>query len=307
MKTFDLDLNDTKENSFNKTNDLINFNNNILFPNYFPLEINYPNLPKYENDTDNPNFFFQPPPDLPNQNQNLNDMSLFNFSEELDKIYFHNLSLSENFLSSSFFKKQEEINKENKNSLDSQKNKFEIISKNNNKNKYFRVDSAKIHFKVAVSQFFTEQINFLIKKSKLPKKLKKKIHLPHFKKFTSNPKEFDNFQFLSFDLKQILTFGKTEENLQGNNDKKIMEILEYKKHPEKKKEIIDFLSLKYEEIIKLFYKSQKFNKFKENEMTKFFADGIKKEKNISLLEDDGLIKLFKMTNKKRKRKIFFSR
>ena len=210
--------------------------------------------------------------------------------------------LSSENLSSSFFKKQEEINIEN----ESHKNKFEIISKNNNKNKYFRVDSAKIHFKVAVSQFFTEQINFLIKKSKLPKKLKKKIHLPHFKKFTSNPKEFDNFQFLSFDLKQILTFGKTDENLQGNNYKKILEILEYKKHPEKKKEIIDFLSLKYEEIIKLFYKSKKFQKFKENEMTKFFADGIKKEKNISLLEDDGLIKLFKMTNKKRKRKIFFS-
>lgn len=299
MKTFEIDLTDTKENSFNKTNDLINFSNNILFPNYFSSEINYPNISIYENDTDNPNFFFQPPPDLPNQNQNLNDMSLFNFSEEFDKIYFPNLSSSEN-LSSSFFKKQEEINIEN----ESHKNKFEIISKNNNKNKYFRVDSAKIHFKVAVSQFFTEQINFLIKKSKLPKKLKKKIHLPHFKKFTSNPKEFDNFQFLSFDLKQILTFGKTDENLQGNNYKKILEISEYKKHPEKKKEIIDFLSLKYEEIIKLFYKSKKFQKFKENEMTKFFADGIKKEKNISLLEDDGLIKLFKMTNKKRK--IFFS-
>lgn len=301
MKTFEIDLTDTKENSFNKTNDLINFSNNILFPNYFSSEINYPNISIYENDTDNPNFFFQPPLDLPNLNQNQNDMSLFNFSEEFDKIYFPNLSSSEN-LSSSFFKKQEEINIEN----ESHKNKFEIISKNNNKNKYFRVDSAKIHFKVAVSQFFTEQINFLIKKSKLPKKLKKKIHLPHFKKFTSNPKEFDNFQFLSFDLKQILTFGKTDENLQGNNYKKILEILEYKKHPEKKKEIIDFLSLKYEEIIKLFYKSKKFQKFKENEMTKFFADGIKKEKNISLLEDDGLIKLFKMTNKKRKRKIFFS-
>ena len=301
MKTFEIDLTDTKENSFNKTNDLINFSNNILFPNYFSSEINYPNISIYENDTDNPNFFFQPPLDLPNQNQNLNDMSLFNFSEEFDKIYFPNLSSSEN-LSSSFFKKQEEINIEN----ESHKNKFEIISKNNNKNKYFRVDSAKKHFKVAVSQFFTEQINFLIKKSKLPKKLKKKIHLPHFKKFTSNPKEFDNFQFLSFDLKQILTFGKTDENLQGNNYKKILEISEYKKHPEKKKEIIDFLSLKYEEIIKLFYKSKKFQKFKENEMTKFFADGIKKEKNISLLEDDGLIKLFKMTNKKRKRKIFFS-
>ena len=301
MKTFEIDLTDTKENSFNKTNDLINFSNKFLFPNYFSSEINYPNISIYENDTDNPNFFFQPPLDLPNLNQNQNDMSLFNFSEEFDKIYFPNLSSSEN-LSSSFFKKQEEINIEN----ESHKNKFEIISKNNNKNKYFRVDSAKIHFKVAVSQFFTEQINFLIKKSKLPKKLKKKIHLPHFKKFTSNPKEFDNFQFLSFDLKQILTFGKTDENLQGNNYKKILEISEYKKHPEKKKEIIDFLSLKYEEIIKLFYKSKKFQKFKENEMTKFFADGIKKEKNISLLEDDGLIKLFKMTNKKRKRKIFFS-
>ena len=305
MKTFELDFIDTKVNSFNKTNDWINFSNKFLFPNYFSSEINYPNISIYENDTDNPNFFFQPPLDLPNLNQNQNDMSLFNFSEEFDKIYFHNLSSSEN-LSSSFFKKQEEINIENKGSLDSHKNKFEIISKNNNKNKYFRVDSAKKHFKVAVSQFFTEQINFLIKKSKLPKKLKKKIHLPHFKKFTSNPKEFDNFQFLSFDLKQILTFGKTDENLQGNNYKKILEISEYKKHPEKKKEIMDFLSLKYEEIIKLFYKSKKFQKFKENEMTKFFADGIKKEKNISLLEDDGLIKLFKINNKKRKRKIFFS-
>ena len=64
--------------------------------------------------------------------------------------------------------------------------------------------------------------------------------------------------------------------------------------------------MKYEDVIKLFYKSERFKEFKENETTKFFEEGIKKEKNISLLEDEGLIKLFQMTKKKRKREIFSS-
>jgi hypothetical protein len=46
--------------------------------------------------------------------------------------------------------------------------------------------------------------------------------------------------------------------------------------------------------------------FKNNELTKFFNDGIEKEKNISLLEEDGLVKLFQMTKKKRKRELFSS-
>lgn len=278
----------------------LNLINNFLIPNFVPGEIGHLNLPIDENDSDYLNFFSQPPFDMPNDNDTQNDVSLF----KADKLLFQNISSTEN-LSFPFFKKKEGLKIEIKNDSDSQKNKFEIIQKDN-KLKYFRVDSAKKHFKVAVSQFATEQLNLLIKNSKLPKKLKKKIHLPHFKLFTSNSKEFDNFQFLSFDLKQVLTYGKTDENLQGNNYERISEILEYKKNPEKKKEIIDFLSLKYEKIIELFYRSANFQKFKENEITKFFNDGIKKEKNISLLEEDGLIKLFKMTNKKRKREIFFS-
>ena len=173
--------------------------------------------------------------------------------------------------------------------------------------KYFRVDDAKKHYKVAISQFATEQINKLIKNSNLPKSFKKKIHLPHFKLFTSNIKELDNFEFLSFDLKSVFTYGKTENNLQGSNDLIISKILKYNKFPEKSKEIKDFLSLKYEDIIKLFYKSEKFKEFKENEITKFFSAGIEREKKISLLENEGLIKLFKMTKKKRKRDIFSSK
>ena len=117
----------------------------------------------------------------------------------------------------------------------------------------------------------------------------------------------DNFEFLSFDIKTVFTYGKTENNLQGSNDLIISKILNYNKFPEKSKEIKDFLNLKYEDIIKLFYKSEKFKDFKENEMTKFFNAGIEKEKKISLLEDEGLVKLFKMTKKKRKRELFSSK
>ena len=38
----------------------------------------------------------------------------------------------------------------------------------------FRVDDAKKHYKVAISQFATEKINKLIKNSDLPKRFKKK-------------------------------------------------------------------------------------------------------------------------------------
>lgn len=300
MKTYGFEINDTFDFTNSKSND-INFVDSFLFTNIFSEEKGHINLSLDENDAEISNFFFQTPPEILNHGQN--DISLFNFPEETDNFLLQNLPSTDN-PSRTFIKKSEEINTENKNDSDSYKNKFEIIPKGNIM-KYFRVDSAKKHFKVAVSQFATEQLNLLIKKSKLPKKLKKKIHLPHFKLFTSNPKEFDNFQFLSYDLKQILTLGKTDENLQGNNDTKISEIMGYKNY-EKKKEIIEFLSLKYEDIIKLFYKSEKFQKFKKNEITKFFNEGIKKEKNISLLEDFGLIKLFKMTNKKRKREIFVS-
>ena len=64
--------------------------------------------------------------------------------------------------------------------------------------------------------------------------------------------------------------------------------------------------MKYEDIIKMFYNSEEFKDFRKQEKTIFFDNGIKQEKNISLLKDGGLLDLFRMTNKKRKREIFCS-
>lgn len=188
-----------------------------------------------------------------------------------------------------------------------QKPNFNSIIKISKNRKFFRVDDSKKHFKVAISKFATEELNLLIEKSDLPRKLKKKIHLPNYNMFTSNVRELDNLNFLSFDLKNIFIHGKKEGNLQEDNEKKISNILNYNKDPEKIKEIKDFLFLKYEDIIKKFYKSEKFDEFKKKELTQFFNDGMIKVKNISLLKDNGLLDLFKMTNKKRKKQFFSSK
>ncbi len=178
--------------------------------------------------------------------------------------------------------------------------KLRIDQKTNSNRRNFRVDDAKKHFKVAINNFALDKLNYLIKNSLLSKKLKKKIHSPNFKKFTSNVKELDNYEFLSYQLKDILVIGQKDNNLQSKNLFNIEKIFDYKKCPEETKKIKDFLNKNYEEIIKLFYESEMFQKFKNNELTKFFNNGIEKEKKLSLLEDYGLIKLFKMTSKKRK-------
>jgi hypothetical protein len=167
--------------------------------------------------------------------------------------------------------------------------------------KYFRVEDAKKHIKKAISQFATQELNRLIKNSELGAKFKKPIHLPNYKLFTSNSKELDNLDFLSFSLKKVFTYGKEDGNRQDKNEKNLSRILEYKKYPEKTKKIKEFLDLTYEQIIKLFYKSSNFEEFRNTKLTQFFDEGIRSQKKISLLEDEGLLKLFEMTKKKRKR------
>ena len=167
--------------------------------------------------------------------------------------------------------------------------------------KYFRVDDAKKHFKKAISQFATKELNSLIQNSELGVKFKKVIHLPNYKLFTSNSKELDNLDFLSFSVKKVFTYGKKDGNRQDKNEENLSRILNYKKYPEKTKKIKEFLDLTYQDVIKLFYKSSYFDQFKNSKLTAFFDEGIKKEKKISLLEDEGLLKLFNMTKKKRKR------
>ena len=181
-----------------------------------------------------------------------------------------------------------------------------INSSNSPTSGYFRVDNAKSLYKVAISQFATEKINRLIKKSDLPKRLKRKIHLPNSKIFTSNVKELDNLEFLTYKMKDVFTLGKTDDNCQGSNERRISKILKYE-DLEKTKKISKFLFSTYEKIIELFYKSKKFEEFKAKDEIKFITERFEKEKNISLFEENGLIKLFKMTQKKRKRELFCSK
>jgi hypothetical protein len=177
----------------------------------------------------------------------------------------------------------------------------DIVNKSGGNRKYFRVEDAKKHIKKAISQFATQELNRLIQSSELGVKFKKTIHLPNYKLFTSNSKELDNLDFLSFTLKKVFTYGKKDGNRQEKNEKNLSRILDYKKYPEKTKKIKEFLELSYEDIIKKFYKSSNFEEFRNTKLTQFFDEGIRSQKKISLLEDEGLLKLFEMTKKKRKR------
>jgi hypothetical protein len=195
---------------------------------------------------------------------------------------------------------------ENEETYSNSRKDDEVAKKSGGSRKYFRVEDAKKHIKKAISQFATQELNRLIKSSELGTKFKKPIHLPNYKLFTSNSKELDNLDFLSFNLKKVFTYGKKDGNRQDKNEKNLNRILEYKKYPEKTKKIKEFLDLTYQDIIKLFYQSSNFEEFRNTKLTQFFDEGIKSQKKISLLEDGGLLKLFEMTKKKKKEKFCFS-
>ena len=67
------------------------------------------------------------------------------------------------------------------------------------------------------------------------------------------------------------------------------------------KRIKSFFEMTYEDLIQSFYDSDKFIEFKNHEYTKFYDDGTIKQEGFSLLEQYGLINLFKMLEKKRSR------
>ena len=173
--------------------------------------------------------------------------------------------------------------------------------------KYWRFDATKKHWKSKISQYAEEQLNKLIQNSDLPQELKIQIHKPNSLSFTANVTVKDNYNFLSFNLKDIFSIGKETEELQKQNHEVITKIFNYfskigKDSLSANVQLVrEFLEMNYEELIKKFYDSDEFNKFKDDYMTKFFDEGTKKQEGFSLLEDYGLIKIFKMLKKKRKR------
>lgn len=171
----------------------------------------------------------------------------------------------------------------------------------------WRMDNTKKHWKTRISNYAKEEINKYISESDLPKELKNLIHSPHSKRFSANPVVTANYKFLNYNLFQIFTIGKEDGKLQRQNEENITKIFEYIEKvgldniSESLRKIKNFFEMSYEDLIKKFYHSYEFLDFKNDETTIFYDEGMQKQEKFSLLKDYGLIKLFKMIQKKRKR------
>ena len=182
--------------------------------------------------------------------------------------------------------------------------KFQTEIITSSKPSIWRFDYAKKYWKTKISQNLTDSINKNISDSELPKEYKKIIHKPNSKLFTANVKESDNCDFLEKDNRTILTFGKENNKKQKDNEDNISQIYEYFKKigynnlSDKMLEIKNLLEMTYEDFIKKFYESEEFNSFKNEETTKFYDEGTKKQEGFTISEDLGLIKIFRRKGKR---------
>ena len=158
-----------------------------------------------------------------------------------------------------------------------------------------------------ISNYGTKEINDLIKISDLPKELKKSIHKPNSMKFTSIANVVENSKFLGFNLRTIYTIGSETGNLQKQNKENIdgifhyLEKIGYENISENLRKIKNFFEMNYKELIIQFYNSNEFNEFKVDNKTIDYDKKTIEQEGFSLLTDHGLIRLFQMTSKKRKR------
>ena len=167
-----------------------------------------------------------------------------------------------------------------------------------NLNIKYRKDAYYKYFKVIFGRFLKNKLNTL-----------KNICFPHYKKnnfskpnykFTGNPKEKANYEFLSWKIKEVMEYNSDEkkQNRQYNN-KLIIKYIENNRKKAKDKnvyeELISFLNeTTLEEVFIIFYEDKnEFEKIKKNKKCIYFDKFFKKETDISLLEKNGFIKAIK--------------
>ena len=209
------------------------------------------------------------------------------FEIEINEINNYNKNLE--FLSNSInIKSNKEIKFISKKAGDTKNNK-------ENQNKYvYRKDAYYKHFKSLFAKYIKDKANKL-----------KNICFPHFDKnnffaisykYTGNPKEKDNLQFLSFSIKDLLVYGKDKilKNRQYHNEL-LIKCIEEKESSSKDKII-------YTELINFLYntvENELINFYQENEIIKndsrclFFDERYKSETNNSLIEKYGFLKILK--------------
>ena len=175
---------------------------------------------------------------------------------------------------------------------------FEITKVNKSKKglpKYPRIDDCKIFWRAKVNKWYIATINNAISDSDLPKALKKIIHSPSYKKFTQVVTCQANFDDLQKSMSTILCIGKETNKNQRQNHDNIQSILtHYKANPSRSVEkIIMLFKMTYEEVIERLYESKEFIELKSDDGAMFYDEELQRQKGISILEEKGLIKLFK--------------
>ena len=174
------------------------------------------------------------------------------------------------------------------------------VNKDNQDNNLYRKDAYYKHFKAIFGQYIRNKVNILKNKC-FPYYSKNNISSPSYK-YIGNPKEKDNFNFLSFTIKEILLYGIDikKKNRQYNNQQiiKFIEGNEFKTNDKASyKELIKFLNDKLENVLISFYDDNKeFDKIKNDKKYIEFDKHYKHETGISLLEKYGFLEILKKWN-----------
>ena len=230
-------------------------------------------------------------------NENENDISLLLLPK--NKLFEIEINLNEK-IDTNYLIKQ---NRNNENIENSKQLKFILKKENiknleNNKNYFmYRKDAYYKHFKAIFAKYIKNKANKL-KNNCFPAYDKNNFSALSYK-YTGNPKEKDNFKFLSFKMKDLLVFGKNEKqkNRQYNNEL-IINFIENNESKAKDKimyeELIIFLNDTVEnELIKFYKNKEELKNINKDSKCLLYDQYFKKETGISLLENNGFIELLK--------------
>ena len=188
--------------------------------------------------------------------------------------------------------------KEQKNkNINDFKSKIKKFSTNILSDIIYRKDAYYKHFKVNLGKFIKNRMN-LFKNKCFPFYSRNNFSSPNYK-YTGNPKEKDNFIFLSFKIKDIMIKDKNKAtfNRQYNNELLINFIEENEDKAIDKsayKELVQFLNEKLEDAIIQFYDDEKeYKKMNQDKKCIYFEHFYKRDTGISLLEKYGFLKTLK--------------
>ena len=179
-------------------------------------------------------------------------------------------------------------------------NKF--ICHNIQKEKIYRKDYYYKHFKAIFGKYVKNKINDLKNKC-FPNLIFNNFSTPSYY-FIGNPKEIDNFNFLSWSIKEIMIYKENVKKINRQHNNRLL--IDYiNKSGEKTKdkkaytELIAYINNKLENAFLDFYENQnEFDKICKDENCIFFDNFFKKETGYSLLEKYGFLKVIQKNYQK---------